>query len=192
MTKKEIEKIVGHTIRKDTFMFVNRLRQGQSYDDIYESLNNNRAVLGIGKDMPLTSKTTCMKIIEKINKAQQMTEEDKDDWENKRGIYAISIDDVIIYIGKTNSSFKKRFQSHKYSFQDKQNTDYLYRELRIAKEQGKDLKMYPLIVLEEVSVKNELNLTERDLNIMELTLISIYQPRCNIEGVLKPYKMRYK
>lgn len=192
MTKKEIEKIVGHPIRKDTFMFVNRLRQGQSYDEIYESLDNNRAILGIGKDMLLTSKTTCMKIIEKINKAQQITEEDKDDWENKRGIYAISIDDVIIYIGKTNSSFKKRFQSHKYSFQDKQNTDYLYRELRIAKEQGKDLKMYPLIVLEEVSVKNELNLTERDLNIMELTLISIYQPRCNIEGVLKPYKMRYK
>lgn len=192
MTKKEIEKIVGHTIRKDTFMFVNRLRQGQSYDEIYESLDNNRAILGIGKDILLTSKTTCMKIIEKINKAQQIIEENKDDWENKRGIYAISIDDVIIYIGKTNSSFKKRFQSHKYSFQDKQNTDYLYRELRIAKEQGKDLKMYPLIVLEEVSVKNELNLTERDLNIMELTLISIYQPRCNIEGVLKPYKMRYK
>lgn len=192
MTKKEIEKIVGHTIRKDTFMFVDKLRQGWSYDKIYHLLDNNRAIYGIGKDIFLTSEKTCMKIIEKINKVQQEIEEDKDGWENKRGIYAISIDDVIVYIGKTNDSFKKRFQSHKYHFQDKQNTDYLYRELRIAKEQGKDLKMYPLLILEEMSVKNEMNLTERDLNIMELTLISIYQPRYNIEGVLKPYKMRYR
>ena len=115
MTKKEIEKIVGHTIRKDTFMFVDRLRQGQSYDEIYECLNNNRMIFGIKKDMPLTSKTTCMKIIEKINKVQQKTEEDKDDWEDKRGIYAISIDDVIIYIGKTNNSFKKAHRTKIFS-----------------------------------------------------------------------------
>lgn len=198
ITKERIEQIVGHGIRQDTYIFVKRLKQGHAYKDIYKDLDNNRELFGIKKDINLVREKTCRNIIEKIDKIGgwkvELEEEEKvkNNWESKRGIYAISIDDTIIYIGKTYDSFKKRFQSHKYKFNNKENDEYLYRELRIAKEQGKQLHMYPLIILEDVSRRNELHLTEKDLNVMELTLISLYQPRCNIEGVLKPYQMRYR
>jgi hypothetical protein len=34
---------------------------------------------------------------------------DVPDWYNKTGIYGIYSDDILIYIGKTSVSFKKRF-----------------------------------------------------------------------------------
>ena len=42
MEKHEIEKILGCKIRQDEYLLVERIHNGESYENIKEDLNNNR------------------------------------------------------------------------------------------------------------------------------------------------------
>lgn len=46
----------------------------------------------------------------------------------KYGIYGIWFDNELVYIGKTRTSFQKRFSSHKSGM--KYQGDYLYQQMR--------------------------------------------------------------
>lgn len=50
--------------------------------------------------------------------------------------------------------------------------------------------MKPLIAIEELKVDN--GVSPRDIKAMELALITLYQPICNVEGIYTNYNMRGK
>lgn len=112
------------------------------------------------------------------------------------GLYGIYIDNELVYIGKTMRSFEERFNEHK----EKVNAPYkdndikLYKTLKEAKKQGKEIQMKELIslynLLIEVEGKKNNNFTNEELCDMELALIKVLQPRCNVEGKDIPYVYR--
>ena len=57
-----------------------------------------------------------------------------------------------MYIGKTTTSFKTRFNSHKSNLST--SDTYLYRTLRVAKSLGATIKLVPLIVVENLKIDN--------------------------------------
>lgn len=99
------------------------------------------------------------------------------------GIYGIYIDEKVVYIGKTTTSFSIRFSQHKSNL--KTSDKYLYRGLRKAKKYGAKVTLRPLIILEELKVNKDI--TDRDINMMELALIQLYQPKYNIQGMCRNY-----
>ena len=123
------------------------------------------------------------KAAEKRKKRQEAREAHR----NEQGIYGIYIDKELVYIGKTEVSFTKRFEQHKAAM-EQGNSLYLYKLLRIAKAKGQKIELIPLITLD--SIKTKKSLTSRDIQAMELGLITMYHPRGNVEGVLKDYEFR--
>lgn len=110
------------------------------------------------------------------------------------GIYGIFIIDPIyqkeelIYIGKTKSSFKSRFENHRRRMNDLtyKKQKLLYDTIRNAKKMGMDVQMMPLLTLDQLHLGGN-EISERTLNAMELTLITLYRPRCNVEGLERAY-----
>lgn len=99
------------------------------------------------------------------------------------GIYGIYIDEKLVYIGKTTTNFQIRFNQHKSNLN---NSDkYLYRGLRKAKTYGAKISLRPLIIVEELKVNKPI--VERDIEMMELALIQLYQPKYNIQGIHQNY-----
>lgn len=206
LTKQECEKIIGHIIRKDTYLMIQKLFNGEKYEDIYNFINNNRDELSIKKDIILTSEKKCQEYLQLLNEENKIKrdkiinnkiKEDKiitnrktkkDKIIDSKGIYGIYIDDKLIYIGETNKSFKERFQQHKYNMNDPSNLTYLYRILRSAKQLNKNIQLKPIIVVEDLIINDNMKITERDIKMMELALITLYQPEANIEGRLTPYQ----
>lgn len=188
LTKQECEKILGHRIRNDTYLMIKKISLGESYTQVYDYIDKNRDELKIKKDTCLTSENTCQKYLNTLlrNKDKKNNKDEK--LTNKRGIYGIYIDDKLIYIGKTNKSFKERFQQHKYNMNDTTNLTYLYRLLRSAKQLNKNIQLKPIIIVEDLIIKDNIKITERDIKMMELALITLYQPEANIEGRLTPYQ----
>ena len=111
----------------------------------------------------------------------------KSKYDQTIGIYGIFVDEKIIYIGKTISGFKKRFQQHKSAMADESNHLLLYQRLRKYKEQGKIIQMRVLIDINDLKIINKKAITRTDIKMMELALISVFQPECNIEGVSASY-----
>lgn len=101
----------------------------------------------------------------------------------KGGIYGVFIDNKLVYIGKTNRDFKTRFNEHKAALENQDNEQYLYKYLL---QQDGVISFKPLIKIEDIKAKEEI--TNRDLEAMELGLITLYQPYCNIQGRLQEYK----
>ena len=106
------------------------------------------------------------------------------EWENKRGVYGIFIDNKLVYIGSTYISFKKRFLAHKNSINE---DELLYRELKKAIKENKKVRFLPLVIIEELDMKNKRTINEKELRCMELALITTFQPCYNILGVTKPF-----
>lgn len=100
-----------------------------------------------------------------------------------KGVYAIYSNDEIIYIGSTNN-FKKRFAAHYYDFNN--SSKPLYAKMRRDKAEGKIVTIAPLINVESLYTKDEI--TDRDIQAMELALINLYRPICNLQGISMPYK----
>lgn len=71
------------------------------------------------------------------------------------------------------------------NFEDKTE---LYKILQSAKESNRTIMLKPLIIVE--NLKTDFNITVRDLEVMELALITLYKPQCNIEGLKKEYVFR--
>ena len=186
MTKREWEKIIGHTIRIDTFLLLNKIVfEEEQYENIAKELDNNRLVFGIKKDTVITSKTTINKYIQVYKEYMNKQQEEEVDYTKATGIYGIYVDDKLVYIGQTMDNFKARFQGHKTNL--KNSDKYLYRYLRVAKEGGAEIALRPLIMIETLNISPGISIRERDLKMMELALIDLYKPVCNLQGRVQPY-----
>ena len=191
--KTDWEKIIGHNIRNDTYLVLERIQEGETYTEIINDLNNNREKYNIDKYCPLVKINTIQNYLSLIDKEIKYNETDvkveKERNKNKKlldtgGIYGIYEDDKIIYIGQTKN-FSHRFGCHKSCFNDKKNTRFLYSYMRKSKELGHNLKIQPIISMKDMKVKQQI--TKRDLEAMELAFITLYQPICNFQGVKAPY-----
>jgi hypothetical protein len=113
---------------------------------------------------------------------------------NKTGIYGIYIEDELVYIGKTDVGFQKRLYMHKYSMEhiEKSGNKDFYTALKKASNEGKEIKLVPLVVIEDLKVKGHDNFTFNDIKMMELSLITAIKPKYNIEGVHIPYDFSHK
>lgn len=187
MKKEEWSKLIGHGIREDTYILLERMRGGEKYDDVIKDIDNNREKYHIKKYTALSKKETVEKYLLIANNAGINEEKIKlNNIENKHGIYGIYVNNILIYIGKTTTSFKARFQQHKYFMNVEKNKDYLYQILKCAKQNNQTITLKPLIVVEDLKVQYPIK--DRDLDAMELALITLYKPQCNIEGRIKNYR----
>ena len=200
--KTEWEKIIGHNIRNDTYLVLERIQGNETYTEIINDLDNNRDKYNIDKYCPLVKFNTVQNYLSLIGKevkddkieAKKEKEREKDrirDSLNTGGIYGIYEDDKIIYIGYTQN-FWHRFGCHKNCFNDKKNKSVLYSYMRKSKELGHNLKIQPIISIKDMKVKVKKQITKRDLEAMELAFITLYQPICNFQGVKAPYKFTSK
>ena len=191
-TKQEWEEIVGHTIRNDTYQVLERIQTGEQFEDIVKDLNENREKYGIKTDVSLVKIKTIEEYLEKIGielvEKKYITK--RADFSNISGygIYGIYINDDLIYIGYTED-FRQRFRNHHTCFNHSDKP--LYQRMRLEKEEGNQVSIKPLINIEELDVLNS-KITERDLQAMELALITLYKPPYNYEGVRIPYQFGNK
>lgn len=222
MLKAEWEKIIGHSIRNDTYILLERMSNNENYNDIIEDIEKDRSKYDIKDSYILTKEKTIKEYLSLTKLSQQKEEQQiikrevprkykvikkkipgqveessvkkrrqiKDPLYYQHGIYGIYIDNILIYIGKTNKNFGTRFGQHKQfmnsrNFEDKTE---LYKILQSAKESNRTIMLKPLIIVE--NLKTDFNITVRDLEAMELALITLYKPQCNIEGLKKEYVFR--
>lgn len=97
------------------------------------------------------------------------------------GIYCIKLDGRIVYIGKTETGFAKRWREHRLGMQRGEGM-YLYEQLK-----GMQDKVEFEIMLDvddaEISFSSEM------ISAAEYTLIKEYKPKYNLAGVTMPYIM---
>ena len=233
LTRQEVNELLGKSIRKDTYIIMDWISNGKSYQQCCKYINSHREELGIKQSTILAKEQTVLEylflispfldqkeqlLIQQKRKNVYLTKsflkreeefvkecankeiikknfpnyshEEKEKYQtkenknNQSGVYGIYIDNELVYIGETCRSFKERFSQHKYNLET--SDLYLYRLLRKAKEEGKKITLQPLIIREELFVKGEIK--DRDIKAMELGLINLYKPKCNIEGKLKLYQ----
>lgn len=123
----------------------------------------------------------------KVEKCRKKEEKELEKENANRGIYGIYLNGELIYIGKTDVSFEVRYQQHKKAIEEGSEAQYLYKYLK-GKMNGNDVRLKPIINVKELNTKDRI--TNRDIEAMELALIHLYQPKCNIQGVLQPYKFK--
>ena len=189
-TKKEWEKIIGHSIRNDTYLVLERIQNNETYEEIIDDLAKNREIYHINLATPLvkfkTVKSYLSLINEKIEDQKELPPNRRKNSFNSGGIYGIYDNDELIYIGQTRK-FSDRFSQHKSGFKYEDKPLYIY--MRKQKENGHILSIKPIIDIEKINVES---ISRRDLEAMELALITLYKPKCNYEGVIIPYEFNYK
>lgn len=127
------------------------------------------------------------KEIDNKYKKESNKQKQKEKKKEQQGIYGIYIDNELVYIGKTEVSFKTRFKQHKDNM-DNGDTTYIYKLLREAKLNNRNIQMKPLITLDQIKVDGKL--TSKDIQAMELGLITLYQPQGNVKGRLQNYQFK--
>ena len=103
------------------------------------------------------------------------------------GIYGIYQNDKLVYIGKTHRPFEVRWQEHCDILNGKAEKPkgmILYDNL-----DAKHDKVEFGILLDCSKMKVNGEITERDLNVMELAMISYFKPDYNWVGVRKEYQL---
>lgn len=100
------------------------------------------------------------------------------------GVYGIFKDDELIYIGSTLRDFTVRFNEHKLNIAMKSKELYVYGLLKSTD----NIEFKPLI--DASKLKTNSPLTRRDIEAMELSLITIYKPIGNVAGVKTKFKFR--
>lgn len=107
-----------------------------------------------------------------------------------KGIYGIYIDDELVYIGQTLTSFEKRFNQHRNNTynENHKGQPLLYNTLRAAVKSGRRVRLIPLVDLGDLQVESWFTFDSRDLENMELALITVLQPRLNVQGKSAAYK----
>lgn len=85
------------------------------------------------------------------------------------------------YIGSTQD-FEKRFKEHQAKLRADSKELYVYKLIH----KGDDVKFEILIKTKDIKVERQLE--RRDIEDMELALITLYQPIGNIAGRLQPYR----
>ena len=146
----------------------------------YSYVNHSKEFKRVKKVMSKTEYLKEKKLFEEREKIEKNKEKESLD----KGIYGIYYDNKLIYIGKTNVSFKTRFKQHEEAIKNKSTTQYLYKYINQLKE--KEIIMKPLVNVKELKVKGKIN--NRDIEAMELALIDLYKPICNIQGIKQDYE----
>lgn len=129
--------------------------------------------------------------LEKRNKELQKKNKERQKQHEKYGygIYGIYVEDELIYIGKTIVDFNERFNQHKTAIDDINNNLPIYKELRIAKKMNKNIYLKPLIDLSILKVEHHSHeFSNKEVECMEMALITTLKPKCNVEGVYKSYR----
>ena len=123
----------------------------------------------------------------KVQKAQKKKNAD-------RGIYGIYYNEELIYIGKTDVDFETRFNQHKDALTSGLETQYLYKYLKEEKKKHGNISITfkPLINVKHFKIEDISDITNRDIEAIELALIQLNKPICNIQGVKQDYKFTYK
>ena len=104
-----------------------------------------------------------------------------------RGVYGIFVDRELIYVGKTNVDFEVRFEQHKEALQTG-NNQYVYQHIRKLKEERGSVSIEFKPIVNVLDLKLDGNITNRDIEAMELAMIQLFKPVGNIQGVLQDYK----
>ena len=105
------------------------------------------------------------------------------------GIYGIYVEDELIYIGKTIVDFNERFNQHKMAIDNVNNNLPIYKILRTAKKMNRNIYLKPLIDLSILKVEHHnCEFSNKEIECMEMALITILKPKCNVEGIYKPYR----
>lgn len=188
-TKEEWEEIVGHTMRIDTYLVLERIQDGETYEEIIRDLDQNREKYRIKNSVSLVKPKTIeqylalidVKLIELENK-QRVVLRHGFEHITGYGVYGIYVNDKIIYIGQTQD-FRRRFVNHHSGFNCSNKP--LYKHMRLEKQKGNQVSIKPIINVEDL--QTETPITERDLQAMELALITLYKPPYNYEGIVIPY-----
>lgn len=209
MIKRKWEELIGHTIRMDTYVLLNRMNEGEDYNTIIKDLEENKGKYNLREDIAFTKETTIKrylnllheeeedlidenKILSHIDKmidnTQYMKSIDESRLKICHGVYGIYVENILVYIGKTNTNFWTRFLQHKSMMNQEvhETKGNLYKLLKAAKQNGKVITLRPIIIAEDLNVRGKVK--DRDIDAMELALITLYQPQCNIEGRLREYK----
>lgn len=97
------------------------------------------------------------------------------------GVYGIYVNGHLYYIGSTQD-FEKRFKEHQAKLRADSKELYVYKLIH----KGDDVKFEILIKTKDIKVERQLE--RRDIEDMELALITLYQPIGNIAGRLQPYR----
>ena len=118
--------------------------------------------------------------IEKINKKIQQ-KKNKNNSDNKGGIYGIYENDKLVYIGLTMRDFQKRWKEHKENIINKSNKLIFYKLINPKS------KIEFKKILELDKMKSNKKITRRDLEAMEFALIQLYKPKYNFSGNTQPY-----
>lgn len=199
-TKTEWEDIIGHTIRMDTYVVLERIQKGELYKTIINDIDSNRSKYGLTDKVDLVKMETVrgyLKLVNYYPEVQDIPLKPKKEEGVKKvktpnyrvmnvsggGVYGIYSDDDIIYIGSTQN-FHQRFLQHKQGF--KNSNESLYAMMRREKQNGKVVRIAPIINLDEIRVENGV-ITKRDMQSMELALITLYKPICNYSGRVAPF-----
>ena len=95
-----------------------------------------------------------------------------------------------LYIGETvRSDFNERFNQHKMAIDDINNNLPIYKILRIAKKMNRNIYLKPLIDLSVLKVEHHnCEFSNKEIECMEMALIIMLKPKCNVEGIYKPYR----
>ena len=119
---------------------------------------------------------------------------------NDKGIYGIYSNDELLYIGKTNRSFKDRYLEHmkklsSYICGNDIGGQYaLYERLYQEKRKGNNVHLEPIIRVSKLNIQDDSHrcrsyISNRDIECMELALIVALKPVLNVEGRTKPYPL---
>lgn len=173
----------------------------EKIEEIREYLNQHREIINNYEGDIVLSKSILNALEQDFNinykreKSKIMTKEDYPNLD-KTGIYGIYIENELIYIGKTTTSFRQRFYGYRTRIKNidtmENNNKNFYKALKEAKDNGKNVRMIPLIVIEDLEVKGHNKFTYTDIKMMELALITTLKPKYNIEGVYIPYDFSHK
>lgn len=196
LTYDQVKNYLGKNIRKDTYLCIMRLVNGEDYIDIIKDLDAHRAEYGIKMDVALVSKDTCYNYMQNLSNAcweeieiEEAVNKEKNQ-SNHPGIYAIYADNQIIYIGSTKQSFKEAYKRHlSIVNHPKEQEQYVYKIIRNKKEQGCKISLKPLVDFNDIELKEGQNLRDRDINAMVLGLIKTFDPIGNAVGRFIPFAL---
>lgn len=103
-----------------------------------------------------------------------------------KGVYGIFIDDELVYIGSTTSSFRNRFNGHLSAVEGKRKRQAVHYGIIRAKLDGQKVEMKIMINVDILDYKGK-RIDGRDIQAMEYALILQYKPKYNVQGVSKPF-----
>lgn len=117
--------------------------------------------------------------------------DDYDQYDEKKGVYAITIDSKCVYIGSSNNLRRRYFEHERDTERCKYQAKGLYQVLNQAHEMGSTIRFEILSLMDDLSdhLENRKAIGPYALDIIELAMIRLYQPYFNSKGVDMPFTL---